>query len=247
MKPVNNKPKHPNRISRYIQKEILELKSTKFYKSNRSAFLISDSQGRDLQFLKEKKYLRFRYKGGADITNTEIQQYAKHQVTRTQNKYPVILFWFGTCAFTTKNSDGIFEIKNDLDEVVDITIANYRKTKNELLGLNKRAKIIFLECLYYSLSMYNEFRGKNLKRDYFSEQQRKLVNAIDKHNYEIRLLNNYRDKAPNFNNDFSTRTNRKNRKPKKVVDYSQLRDGCHPGRHISELWLLRIHRLIYRI
>ena len=104
------------------------------------------------------------------------------------------------------SSDHI-EIQNNLDEVVDITIANYRQIKNDLLCLNKRAKIIFLECPYYSLSMYNEFRGKDLKRDYFIEQQRKLVNAIDKHNNEIRLLNNNRDKTTNFNNNFSTRTN----------------------------------------
>ena len=93
MKAINKVRKQPNRISRYINREILELKSTKIFKSNRSAYLISDSKGKDLQFLKEKKYLKFLYKGGAEITNSVIQQYARYQVTRSQNKYPVILFW----------------------------------------------------------------------------------------------------------------------------------------------------------
>ena len=247
MKAINKVRKQPNRISRYINREILELKSTKIFKSNRSAYLISDSKGKDLQFLKEKKYLKFLYKGGAEITNSVIQQYARYQVTRSQNKYPVILFWFGTCSLTTKNSAGIFVIKNNLDQIVDQIIDNYKSTKKELLKLNHRAKIVFLECPYYSLSMYNEFRGKDLKKNYFGNQQALLNKAIDKHNSEIRELNSFRDKAPNFNNDFSTRSNRKNRKPRRVIDYSQLRDGCHFGRKLSELWLLRLHRLIYRL
>ena len=46
--------------------------------------------------------------------------------------------------------------------------------------------------------MYNESRGKVIKKDYFINQQGKLIEAIDKHNQEVR--------APYFNNDFSKRT-----------------------------------------
>ena len=243
----NSKSKKPNRISRYIQKEILLLKSSRFYKSNRSAYLISDSKGKDLKFLKERKYIKFLYKGGAEITNGEIQRYAKYQVSKKQNKYPVIIFWFGTCSLTTKNNDGLFVIKNDLDQVIRDTISHYKDTKNELLRLNHRAKVVFLECPYYSLSMYNESRGKVIKKDYFIKQQGKLIEAIDKHNQEVRVLNSFKVKTPNFNNDFSTRTKRKKRGVRKIVDYSKLRDGCHIGRKLAELWLLRIHRLVYRI
>ena len=55
MKKVIKKKKQPNRISRNIKKEILYLKSSKFYKSKLSAYLTSDSKVQDLKFLKEKK------------------------------------------------------------------------------------------------------------------------------------------------------------------------------------------------
>lgn len=127
------------------------------------------------------------------------------------------------------------------------TISEYKSIKETLLKLNPRAKVLFLECPYYSLSMFNERRGKKFKNNYFSQQQGKLINAIDNHNIETRILNDLNAKAPNFNNDFVTRSHRKGRNPRKIVDYSQLRDGCHAGKQIAELWLLRIHRLIYRI
>ena len=241
------KVKKQNRISRNIHKEITLLRRNKPYASNRSAFLISDSKGKDLKCLNERKYVRFFYKGGSQITDIDIQNFSKFQVTRRTNHFPVILFWFGTCSLTPKNSDGLFVIKEDLDQAVNDTIAEYKAIKKTLLNLNHRAKVLFLECPYFSLSMFNAKRGKKFKNNYFSQQQGKLVNAIDNHNKEIRILNDLNAKAPNFNNDFATRTNRKGRKPRKSVDYSQLRDGCHAGKKIAELWLLRIHRLIYRI
>ena len=243
-----SKSKKPNRITRKINKEILHLRRNKSFRSNRTAFLLSDSKGKDLKFLKEKKYVRFFYRGGKDITDSDIQRFAKFQVLRKQNKYPVLLFWFGTCSLTQKNTDGLFVIKDDLEQAIKDTISDYKELKEKLLKLNHRAKILFLECPYFSLSMFNEKRGKQFKNNYFTQQQGQLLKAIDAHNYEIRLLNNnLKDKAPSFNKDFTTRSHRKNRCPKNIVDYSQLRDGCHAGRKIAELWLLRIHRLVYRI
>lgn len=247
MNGAKSKPKKLNRISRNIYKQISHLKRQKPYASNRNAFLISDSKGKDLKYLKDRKYVRFFYKGGSQITDSDIQSFAKFQVTKRSNRYPVILFWFGTCSLTHKNRDGLFVIKDDIDQAVKDTIFEYKAIKQRLLKLNHRAKVLFLECPYFSLSMFNQKRGKQFKINYFSEQQSKLTNAIDTHNQEIRILNDLNAKAPNFNNDFSSRTNRKWRKPKRSIDYSQLRDGCHVGKKLAELWLLRIHRLVYRI
>ena len=242
----NPKPQKGNRIARYISKEIRELKRTKQFRSNRKAFLISDSKSKDLKFLKGEKYVRFYYKGGAEITDPDIQSYAAHQVTNRLNKYPVIIFWFGTCSLTEKQN-GLFVIKNNLEEVIQDVISSYVTTKEYLLKLNPRAKVVFLDCPYTSLSMYNTARGKKFKKNLFDNQQRELIKAIDLHNKELKLINKYM-KTPNLNKDFSSRTNPKRAsKPRTVVDYSQLRDGCHIGRKLAELWLIRIHRLIYRI
>lgn len=51
------KPKQ-NRITRNIHKEISLLRRRKPYASNRSAFLISDSKGKDLKYLNERKYYK---------------------------------------------------------------------------------------------------------------------------------------------------------------------------------------------
>ena len=189
--------------------------------------------------------MKFYYRGGAEITNENIQSYAEHQILNRRNKYPVLLFWFGTCSFTEK-INGLFVLKDNIEQIVDELINTYIETKQKLLKLNRRAKIIFLECPYYSLSMYNSYRKKHFKKDFFQQQQSKLIKAIDSHNERIKIINNPKN-IPNFNQDFSTRSRRKNRNPRTVVDYSQLRDGCHIGRKLAELWLLRIHRLIYRI
>ena len=246
MTKINHLNKTPNRITRYISNEIRELKRTKTYVSNRKSFLISDSKGKDLLYLKGKKYVNFFYRGGAEINNREIQAYAKHVVTNKRNKYPVLLFWFGTCSFTKKTGDGLFEVKENLEHIVKEVIESYRETKRKLLGLNPRAKIVFLHCPYYSLSMYNQYRKKDFVKDYFIKQQRELVFAIDLHNELIKDLNKSKT-IPNFNYDFSTRVKRRRRKIRRVVDYSQLRDGCHIGPKLSELWLIRIQRLVYRI
>lgn len=236
----------PNRISRNITKEIKELKRTKTYVGNRKGFLISDSKSKDLKFLKCKKHINFFYKGGAEINNREIQSYARYVVLNKRIKYPVLIFWFGTCSFTEKSDSGLFEIKQDLETVVKGVLSSYKETRDSLLKLNHRAKIVFLECPYYSLATFNQFRNKNYKKDYFIEQQRKLNSAIDSHNHQVRTLNSIK-KIPNFNNDFSTRVKCKRRKPRRVIDFHQLRDGCHMGKLLAELWLIRIQRLVYRI
>ena len=202
-------------------------------------------KGKDLLFLKDEKFIRIFYKGGAEITDGKIQSYAKAQVLNKRNKYPVILFWFGTCSLTTK-SNGLFVAKDDLEEVVKKVIQTYKDTKDKLLKLNHRAKIFFLQCPYYSLSMFNNHRKKKFQKGFFQHQQGRLNSAVDLHNQLIREIN-CSCNTPNFNNDFSTRSHSKKGKPRKAVDYSQLRDGCHIGRKLAELWLLRIHRLIYRI
>lgn len=238
--------KKQNRISRNIRKQICKIKRTKTYRSYRKAFLVSDSKGKDLKFVKGQKFIRFFYKGGAEITDNDIQSYAKHQVNSPLNKYPVLLFWFGTCSFTEKK-DNLFVIKENLDQVIVDVIESYKYTKRNLLTQNPRAKICFLECPYYSLWIFNKHRGKEVHKTFFIEQQRELIRAIDTHNIQVRLLNKAENKTPNFNKDFTTRSHRRKRKPRYIVDYSQLRDGCHVGPNLSELWLLRIHRLIYRI
>ena len=233
-----------NLITRNIIGEIKLLKRTKYFSSTRKSFLISDSKGFDLKRIENTRHIRFFCKSGANITHREVRSYAKYQVKN--NKYPIILLWFGTCALTEK-SNGLFVLKNNITDVVENTISEYRELKNELVTINPRAKIVFLDCPYYSLSTFNKHKNKTFANNFFDEQQKELKVAIDLHNDKLRDLNGNIQKIPCLNKDFSKRTSSKKRKPKIQIDYRQLRDGCHIGRLLAELWLLRIKRLIYRI
>lgn len=237
--------KKTNSITRHISKDIRLLRKTNYYRSHRSAFLISDSKGKDLQLVKEAKRLKFYYRGGAEITNPNITSYARHILSNKRNRYPVILFWFGTCSLTHKVNN-LFVLRDNITAVVDNVIADYIQLKQDLQKLNPRAKIIYLECPYYKLSMFNEHRKRIFEKDLFITQQKQLIEAIDYHNKRIRDING-NVKTPNFNRDFTLRSNPKKRKPRLQIHYDLLRDGCHAGPKLSKLWLLRLQQLIYRI
>ena len=242
---TSKRDKKPNSITKKISRDIAFLQKTKNYRSCRTAFLLSDSKGKDLKLIQEPKRMTFFYRGGAEITEPNIQSYARHIVSNRRNRYPVIIFWFGTCSLTHKVNN-LFILKDNIKTVVDSTIADYIQIKQELLGLNQRAKIIFLECPYYKLSMFNEYRKKEFDINIFTNQQKLLIEAIDYHNFKVREINGS-TKIPNFNRDFTLRSNPKKRKPRMQVNYELLRDGCHPGKKLARLWLLRIQQLIYRI
>ena len=116
-----------------------------------------------------------------------------------------------------------------------------------MLDLNPRAKVVFLDCPYYSLATFNKNKNKVFKDNFFNVQQKDLTEAIDFHNSKLRELNSRIRKIPNLNKDFSYKSHKKKRKPKLQIDFKQLRDGCHIGPNLAKLWLFRIHRLIYRI
>lgn len=238
--------KKPNQMTRKILRQIHILKRTKSYKGLRSAFVISDSKGYDLKRVKEIKYVRFFCKPGAEVTDTDIRSYTTYQARNRKNKYPVFILWFGTCSLTEKRNN-LFVLKNNINEVVANTISDYRQLKEELLDLNPRAKIVFLDCPYYSLATFNKNKKKIFKDNFFNEQQKQLIEAIDLHNSKLRDLNKSVRKIPNLNKDFSYKSHKKGRKPKLQIDFKQLRDGCHIGPNLAKLWLFRIHRLIYRI
>ena len=102
--------------------------------------------------------------------------YAKYQIKN--NKYPIILLWFGTCSLTEK-SNGLFVLKNYITDVVENTISEYRELKNKLVQLNPRAKKVFLDWPYYSLSTFNTHKNKTFANNFFNEQQKQLKEAID--------------------------------------------------------------------
>ena len=242
----NQSNMNQNQMTRKILKEIQTLKRTKSYKGLRNAFLISDSKGYDLKRVREIKYLRFCCKPGAEVTDKDIRSYAKYQARNKRNRYPVFMLWFGTCSLTEKKNN-LFVLKDNINQVVQNTISDYRQLKEELLDLNPRAKVVFLDCPYYSLATFNRNKKKVFKEIFFDEQQKQLIEAIDSHSNKLRELNQNFRKIPNLNKDFSYRSHKKKRRQKLQIDYKQLRDGCHIGPNLAKLWLFRIHRLIYRI
>jgi hypothetical protein len=137
---------------------------------------------------------------------------------------------------------------------VERCLTEAREAKVKLLRANKEAKIIFLDCPYYSTIKYNNktsdrtvhpVRGNlklaaiNNKTRNISVNDLKLNKAVDYYNSQLLLLNNV--VTPKFGSDILAPTKRaiytvtKYRK-----NFNLYYDEVHPIRPLSKLWLYRI-------
>ena len=135
---------------------------------------------------------------------------------------------------------------------IERCLTEAREAKEKLLRANKEAKIIFLDCPYYSTIKYNNktsnrtvhpIRG-NLKltainNKTISVNDLKLNKAVDYYNSQLLLLNNV--VTPKFGIDILAPTKRAIYKVTKYrKNFNLYYDGVHPIRPLSKLWLYRI-------
>ena len=166
-----------------------------------------------------------------------------------EDNKPIILFWFGTCQLTAKKGKYIY-IRQPPYQNIERCLTEAREAKEK--RANKEAKIIFLDCPYYSTIKYNNktsnrtvhpIRG-NLKltainNKTISVNDLKLNKAVDYYNSQLLLLNNV--VTPKFGIDILAPTKRAIYKVTKYrKNFNLYYDGVHPIRPLSKLWLYRI-------
>lgn len=103
-----------------------------------------------------------------------------------------------------------------------------------------KIKVIFLECPYSSISIWNQTKCGSL-RDYFIQDDKLLEIKIDDLNIQLRHLKEQNGiVAPKFSLDL-----KKSRKSNKTystekISFSVLTDGVHPCPVLSKFWLRRL-------
>ena len=213
-------------------------------------YLITDSKG-DCVKRVSPSIGRFEIisKKGTNFADNDFIHSVAEKI-KEDNK-PIILFWFGTCELTAKKGKYIY-IRQPPYQNIERCLTEAREAKEKLLRANKEAKIIFLDCPYYSTIKYNNktsnrtvhpIRG-NLKltainNKTISVNDLKLNKAVDYYNSQLLLLNKV--VTPKFGIDILAPTKRaiyKVTKYRKNVNLYY--DGVHPIRPLSKLWLYRI-------
>ena len=98
-----------------------------------------------------KAYLHIYHEAGAIITSNVVDRALKGI---KQTHKPIVLLWFGTCELTKKVGN-LVKIRNSPYQNTEFTLTNYREKKSKRKQVNRTAKIIFIECPYYSVDRWN--------------------------------------------------------------------------------------------
>ena len=179
------------------------------------------------------------FRGGAKISNNFLQNYALDTLSRASN--PVIILWFGTCELTIKTGKYIL-LSNNLDGKLEEIRQSYVEYKEKILRINSGSKVIYLECPYQSLIMWNFGKGHPTP-GIFIHDQKILEDYTTKLNKIIAEING-KQVVPHLAQDFQFSIKKKKRAQKYLKNYSLLYDGVHPGKILSQIWYLRIMRML---
>ena len=177
--------KSGNITDRRIEKSIDSISKTIDTRNRSRAIIIADSKGRELQ--KQRAYnthINIQYRSGAKIRNACLDSAVKRHLNDRTIRYPIALFWHGTCELTIKTKDG-FKMPDNMNTHINALINTYRTYAEELLTINPRTTIIFLPCPYFDLNVFNLSRGKKLAQI----DQNQLEQAVDRYNTEISSIN----------------------------------------------------------
>lgn len=206
----------------------------------RTLVIVSDSKGCYLQRVPTdsvtKDRILFNSRGGrttrqaADIIAQNIDYYV-HRFKKV-----VLAVWTFTCDFTYKSGQCIY--LSDL--TVDQVVGQCQRILSICRPYGERVKVVFLECPYYSVSIWNYVKG-NIEREQFKESDKILESKIDLLNLRIRDLNEQnRISAPKFSVDLKKfRKSNKNHGTFKI-SFGVLTDGIHPCEVLSRYWLRRL-------
>ena len=222
-----------------LVKQINKLKDCNYEIGKRNVILRSDSKGRAfLPYLSYKNKINLIFRSGAKITNPFMAK-TLHTIRNTKN--PIVILFFGTCEITVKLGKFLYlpaDVTARLEEIKD----NYIKYKSQILEANSNAKIIFLDCPFQSLIIWNFLKGHQ-SPGIFEEDQKTLELAIKTLNTIIKDING-NQVVPRLSLDMIYSSKKRRKAPKYFRNYTLLRDGVHANNLLNKLWFLRIVRMI---
>ena len=224
----------------HLKKQIPKLQADNYKIGLKNVIIRSDSKGRSLMpYFTNTNRINLIYRPGKGIDDNFMKEYTLNRIKRTSK--PIVILFFATCELTDKKGKYIYlpaELERRVDEVID----KYIKYKHKILQYNSEATVIYLDCPYFSLTVWNFLRGHPSPGS-FDLDQKRLEQAILAFNLKLKNINGDRC-VPRLALDFIYSIKKKNKPIKKLRNYSLLRDGVHAGPFLTELWALRIMRLI---
>lgn len=150
--------------------------------------LIADSKGCELKKQRElNTHVVVHFQGGAKLRDYHLDACIKSHLNDRSVIKPIILIWLGTCELTKKDNNG-FQLQPNIGNYVYTLISSYQVYKNELLNINPRATILFLECPYFNLQTFNLEKGYSQSNINISDQK-SLERAIIHYNNSLITLN----------------------------------------------------------
>ena len=222
-----------------VKKQIRNLTDRNYVIGNKNVILRSDSKGRSfLPFLNYRNRINLIYRSGASITNNFMHS-TLNKVRQTTK--PIVVLFFGTCELTNKRGPYIL-VPENLESKLNEIKENYIACKLAIIESNPSAKVIFLDCPYQSIIIWNFLKGHPCPGSFESDQKR-LESAVTTLNTIIRDINGNQI-VPRLPLDMTYSTKKKRKAPKYYRNYSLLRDGVHPNEQLTRLWFLRIRRMI---
>jgi hypothetical protein len=115
-------------------------------------FLFTDSKG---EYLKDvipscvKEKFNIVSKRGATVYSRVDRDNLLRQITGVDN--PLILVWLGTCEITRKD-DKYISLREYPYQSIEFALTEYRVLKDQIIQANISAKVLFLDCPYYSIT-----------------------------------------------------------------------------------------------
>lgn len=235
-----------------VHDKVIKTRTTKFTKQlcndlKHNALIVGDSKVRHLEKqMTAKTNITAFWRSGAKLDNYSLKKHIDRHIARFNR--PIVILVFNTCYLTTvtdKHAKYIDLVPNE-DEIVNFVIEKYRDFKQQRLYNKPSARIVFIECPYYSIVDWNRCM-KHPEPELFQNKQNKLEILIQELNVKIKELNLPLN-PPQIAQDMIIKIKKKkNHKQTKRISYNVLKDGIHPGNDISELWLVRINNFISKL
>lgn len=229
-----------NVIKSRIKKHTKELSNDLKY----NALLVGDSKVRHIQqLMTAQTNLSAFWRSGSTLNNRCLKQYIDQHISRFNR--PIVILLFNTCYLTyvTDKERKFIDLVPNSDDVVNSTIESYRAFKQQRLYNKPAAQIMFIECPFYSIVEWNQ-RMRHPEPDSFQANQDRLEKMIIELNSKIKELNAPQS-PPQIAQDMIVKIKKKaNHTQTRRINYTLLKDGIHPGKDLSQLWLVRINNFV---
>ena len=211
---------------------------------NHNVLLIGDSKVRHLENeMTAKTNLTAFWRSGGKLDNVMLKRHIDRHISHFNQ--PIVVLYFNTCYLTDfiTGSRKYVDLVENSDTVVNRLVDTYMQFKQDRLYRKPSIKLIYLECPYYSIVDWNRQKG-HPQPESFANNQVVLEKLIDELNLQIKEIN-LPFYPPRLAQDMIIKIKKRtNHAQTKRIDYSVLKDGIHPDKTISKLWLIRINNFV---